>query len=206
MASAQMPCETVRVALPSLSLGTTKSDHGPHRSGASARGSPDAIVHSRRLRLARTETRYTNVTGTARRGRRRSDRGGRVRCGRRRYLLLLDLADADSPRLERALAASLLRRSRESYDTIHSEVWSSTARLPGRRRRLAILPYASSDLEASALAAIIGPEQFNASRLEFYLSTISSNQGNARASDRRLPACGLGSAVLPRSGRRLTPI
>ena len=64
---------------------------------------------------------------------------------------------------------------------------------------LAILPYASSDLEASALAAIIGPERFNASRLEFYLSTISGNEAETR--ERRIVAlaglAGLGSAVLP---------
>ena len=60
-------------------------------------------------RLARTETRYSNVTGTA-----HVEGGAGLTevvvsdAGAGRYLpLLLDLADVDSPRLERALAASI---------------------------------------------------------------------------------------------------
>ncbi len=69
---------------------------------------------------------------------------------------------------------------------------------------LAILPYASSDLEASALAAIIGPERFNASRLESYLSTISGNE-RKRASVGSSPWPALPDwdpPCCPRSGRQ----
>ena len=185
--------ETVRVPLPRLSLGTHKVTITA-RTGSGASAREDRLTRSFTVvasRLARTETRYSNVTGTA-----HVEGGAGLTevvvsdAGAGRYLpLLLDLADADSPRLERALAASIAASlAQDRFDTGRARV---RVEFDGNDYQtadggLAILPYASSDLEASALAAIIGPGRFNASRLESYLSTISGNDGgNARASDRR---------------------
>jgi hypothetical protein len=122
--------------------------------------------------------------------------------GAGRYLsLLLDLADVDSPRLERALAASIAASlARDDFHTDPlGDVEFNGDDYQGVDGGLAILPYASSDLDASALAAIIGPERFNGSRLEAYLSTISGNDRETR--ERRNIAlaglAGLGSGVLP---------
>ena len=184
--------ETVRVPLPRLSLGTHKVTITA-RTGSGASAREDRLTRSFTVvasRLARTETRYSNVTGTA-----HVEGGAGLTevvvsdAGAGRYLpLLLDLADADSPRLERALAASIaasLAQDRFDTDPLGPVEFDGDD-YQTADGGLAIVPYASSDLEASALAAIIGPERFNASRLEAYLSTISANPGgDARASDRR---------------------
>ena len=65
---------------------------------------------------------------------------------------------------------------------------------------LALLPYSSSDLEASALAALVAPDRFDRDGLERYLSSVAGNAKETR--ERRMFALaglgGLRAAVLPR--------
>jgi hypothetical protein len=65
---------------------------------------------------------------------------------------------------------------------------------------LAILPYSSSDLGASALAALVAPDRFDRDRLEAYLSSVAG--GSKETRERRLIAlaglAGLHASVLPR--------
>ena len=116
------------------------------------------------------------------------------------------MADADSPRLERALAGSIAASlARDRFDTEPlGQVEFDGNDYQTADGGLAILPYASSDLDASALSAIIGPERFNGARLEAYLATISGNAGETR--ERRIVAlsglAGLGPVSYPRSGRQ----
>ena len=181
-------------------------DHGPHRKWrVGAGGSPDAIVHGRRLASGphRDHLQQCDRHG-ARRGRRRPDRGGRVRCGRRP----LPATPARSRRrrfsaprtgTRGASVAASLARDRYNTDPLGG------LEFDGHDYQvddggLAILPYASSDLDASALAAIIGPDRFDASRLEFYLSTISGNPAETR--ERRIVAlAGLAGLGIRRATR-----
>jgi hypothetical protein len=120
-----------------------------------------------------------------------------------RYVpLLLMLTDVESGRLERTLAAALA----SSLATDRFGLTDSTpaAAFVGETYQvesggLAILPYASSDLGASVLAALVAPDRFERGRLEAYLSEIAGNPKKTREA-RNLALAGLGglhAAVLP---------
>jgi hypothetical protein len=121
-----------------------------------------------------------------------------------RYLsLLTDLAAGGGARLDRALAADLAR-------ALLKDRFGSDGGLPAGEpfaadryqaldHGLAIVPYGSSDLELSALVAIVAPDKVDRAGLAAYLRTIRENPDETR--ERRLfglaGLAGLGESVLP---------
>jgi hypothetical protein len=117
--------------------------------------------------------------------------------------LLVDLASGGGARLDRALAADLAasllterfgsQAGSQPIDAFASDRYQTPD------GGLALLPYASSDLELSALVAIVAPERVAESRLASYLSTIRGAPKETR--ERRIFAlaglAGLGASVLP---------
>jgi hypothetical protein len=199
--------ETETVPLPKLTVGrhavTITATTG---SGDSARRdvmTRTITVVSSRLSRARAEyvepTAGTHFTGGA----------GQVDvtvsdAGPARYIpLLLGLTDVESARLERTLAASVAGSLANDRFGLVDAV--SGTDFDGRTYQtedggLAILPYSSSNLEASALAALIAPDRFSRADLEAYLSAVSGNSKETR--ERRMIALaglgGLHAPVLPR--------
>ena len=117
--------------------------------------------------------------------------------------LLLRISGGDGARLERALAAamasSMLRRSYNAPDTVRPAVDLDGARYQTPDGGIAPVPFASSDLELSALVAIIAPERFRTGPLGEYLRSVLSAPKSTR--ERRTYAlaglAGLGAPVLP---------
>jgi hypothetical protein len=126
-----------------------------------------------------------------------------------RLPLLLDLASGSSARLERALAAdvaaSLLAEQfpDTGFGTESGGFEGSTYQREDGG--LAVVPYASSDLEASALAALVAPDRFGGSALQAYLRKIAGDASETR--ERRNTAlaglAGLGVGVIPEIGDAL---
>ena len=121
-----------------------------------------------------------------------------------RYLsLLTDLAAGGGARLDRALAADLA--SRLLKDRFGSDEAATPAepfsadRYQGLDNGLGIVPYASSDLEVSALVAIVAPDRVKRSNLVAYLAAIRESATETR--ERRMFAlaglAGLGEPVIP---------
>jgi hypothetical protein len=118
--------------------------------------------------------------------------------------LLMDVAGRDSARLEDALAAALADALLERWfsDAGRSQADASFdgATYQLADGGLAILPYSSSDLEVSSLAALIAPDRFDGSRLTSYFETIVAAETETR--ERRAYAlaglAGLGVPALPR--------
>ena len=121
-----------------------------------------------------------------------------------RYLSLLnDLAAGGGARLDRALAADLA--SKLLTDRFGSDETATPAepfvadRYQGLDYGLAVVPYASSDLEMSALVAIVAPDRVNRPNLASYLTTMREHAFETR--ERRMFAlaglAGLGEPVLP---------
>jgi hypothetical protein len=199
--------ETETVPLPKLTVGnhslTITATTG---SGASARRDvmtrTIAVVSSR---LSRARAEYIEPTaGTDFNG-----GTGRVDvivadAGPARYIpLLLGLTDVDSARLERTLAASVagsLANDRFGLADVVSGTDFDGRTYQTEDGGLAILPYSSSNLEVSALAALVAPDRFDRANLEGYLSTVSGNSKETR--ERRMIALaglgGLHASVLSR--------
>ena len=120
-----------------------------------------------------------------------------------RYLAMLtDLAAGGGARLDRALAADLATDLLE--DRFGSDASGLAATFePDRYQALdggfALVPYASSDLELSALVAIVAPSSANRPRLEAYFRTIRDNLDETRERKNFALAglAGLGESVLP---------
>ena len=121
-----------------------------------------------------------------------------------RYLsLLTDLAAGGGARLDRALAADLA--SKILKDRFGSNETATPAepfladRYQGLDYGLSVVPYASSDLETSALVAIIAPDRVNRPNLASYFATMREHAYETR--ERKMFAlaglAGLGEPVLP---------
>jgi hypothetical protein len=118
--------------------------------------------------------------------------------------LLSGLAAGGGARLDRALAADLAAALIK--DRFGSEAAAGptaepfvAARYQGLDDGLTLLPYSSSDLELSALVAIVAPDKIDRARLRFYLQSIHDKTDETR--ERQLFAlaglAGLGEPVLP---------
>ena len=120
-----------------------------------------------------------------------------------RYLPLLHgLVDVGSARLERALAqvvATGLLAGRATAEGGASDIDFDGGPYQTPDGGLAVLPYSSSDLEASVLAALVAPEQFDIARMTAYFDSVITAGGETR--ERRNQAlaglAGLGAGVLP---------
>ena len=199
--------EAVTVPLPDLKLGThSLTITASTGSGSSKR--TDRLTRTFEVvasRLTRTQTTYTFVSGpTAIEGGDGiteiivSDAGSG-----QELPLLVELAAGASSRLERALAADLAA-------TLIAQRFPSGASVPAAPAfdadqyqtddgGIAILPYASSDLETSTLAAIAAPGRFHPQRLTRYFRAIADDAQATR--ERRIYAlaglAGVGAPVLP---------
>ncbi len=198
---------TVGVPLPALTAGihdlTISATSGSGGSTMTDRLTRQfAVVESR---LARTQTAYVDLGPDV-----RLDGGARWTtivlsdAGVGRHLpLLLELAEGGGARLDRALAADL------AASILTTRFGSSAGSGPvdafdaDRYRTadggLALLPYGSSDLELTALVALVAPKHDAASRLDSYLTAIRFDPAETR--ERRTFAlaglAGLGAPVLP---------
>ena len=118
--------------------------------------------------------------------------------------LLLDLASSGSARLERGLAADiaaqLIAKRYGGGDVDPSAATFDGAAYQRDDGGLAVVPYASSDLEVSMLAALVAPDRFNAGSLRTYFQAVADNAKETR--ERRNQAlaglAGLVAPVLPR--------
>jgi hypothetical protein len=198
---------TVTVALPRLRPGLhTVTISATTGAGASAK--IDRVTRSFAVidtRLERTMTAYSNSVGSA------AIPGGAgittvviSDASAGRYLpLLLGISGGQGARLERALAAtmasSLLRRSYSAPDGVRPAVDLDGASYQTPDGGIAPVPFASSDLELSALVAIVAPERFRTGPLGEYLRSVLSEPKSTR--ERRTYAlaglAGLRAPVLP---------
>ena len=179
--------KAVTVRLPKLTLGTHKITITARTgSGSSARShrvirSFDVVAS----RLTRTTTSYVQPSGTI------QVEGGSglteivvsdASAGQE-LPVLLELANGGSARLERALAADVATSLiEERFGAGHVDPdlgFDGTAYQRGDGG-IAILPYASGDLEVSALAALVAPDRFNGEQLKGYLSTIANDPKETR--------------------------
>lgn len=199
--------KAVTVPLPDLKLGK-HSMTITARTGSGSSRRTDRLTRSFEVvasRLTHTRTSYTGVSGpTAIEGGDGiteiivSDAGSG-----QELPLLVELAAGGSARLERALAADLattLITQRFPSGAAEAAVPSFDAdQYQTDDGGVAILPYASSDLEVSALAAIVAPERFHPHRLTRYFRAIADDARATR--ERRIYAlaglAGLGAPVLP---------
>ena len=117
--------------------------------------------------------------------------------------LLQDLSADGGARFERGYAADiagslLVGRFGFSRDSLEPSTFAA-ARYQGPDGGLAILPYATSDLEVSAFAALVDPDKVDRARLASYLRTIHAGRDETR--ERKIIAAaglaGLGDPVLP---------
>ena len=200
--------QPVSIPLPRLRAGN-------HRITVTARTGSGAAARTDRLtrtisvvetRLARSRTSYELLTGPT-----RLDGGDGLHevvvaaAGSAGFApLLLDVAGADSARLEDALAASMADALLERWFSDAGRT-DAAATFDGSAYQLAdgglaILPYASSDLEASAIVAIVAPDRFDGPALENYFENIVADEAETR--ERRAYALaglgGLGAPALPR--------
>ncbi len=118
--------------------------------------------------------------------------------------LLSSLSARGGARLDQALAADLATDLIK--DRFGSEAAAGSTAEPFVAARyqtldegLALLPYSSSDLELTALVAIVAPDRIDRAKLRFYLQAIHDNPDETR--ERQLVAlaglAGLGESVLP---------
>lgn len=199
--------ETATVPLPKLTVGNHKITITASTGiGASARR--DVMTRTLSVvpsRLTRARTDYVELTATS-----HVEGGdGLVEvvvsdAGVARYVpILLGLTGVESARLEQTLAAavagSLATDRFDLADSVPLTEFDGDTYQTGDGG-LAIVPYASSSLEASALAALVAPERFDVDRLEMYLSEMAGNAKETR--ERQIIALaglgGLHAAVLPR--------
>ena len=178
----------VAVSLPPLPVGrheiTVTARSG---SGASARS--DTLTRTFEVvesRLTRTMTTFTEPTGPTAVG----VGGGRgltevvvTDAGSGRYLpLLLDLSAMSSIRLERALAADLAAGL--LVERFESDVPPTLPFDPDRYQvedgGLAVVPHASSDLEATALAALVAGGRFDRASMAAYFRSVIDDEAGTR--------------------------
>ena len=197
---------TVDVPLPALRTGTqTITISATSGSGASAR--TDRLTRTFAVvatRLTRQRTAYVELpSGTFAGGDGLTTLLIADASGGRYLSLLTDLAAGSGARLDRTLAADLAARLLGdrfgSRDTDPSAEPFSADRYMGQDDGLGVVPYASSDLELSALVAIVAPDRIDRMKLGFYLRTIRDDPQETR--ERKLYAlaglAGLGESVLP---------
>jgi alpha-2-macroglobulin len=117
--------------------------------------------------------------------------------------LLIELAGADSARLDSSLAAAaaadvLVDQLKLPADGVPPNNFAPE-RYQARDGGLALLPYSSSDLELTTLAALVGPERFDDRRMAAYLSGVAADREETR--ERHVIAlaglAALGEPVLP---------
>ncbi len=207
--------KAVTVPLPDLKLGT-HSITITATTGSGASKQTDRLTRSFAVvpsRLTRTRTSYVAVSGpTVIEGGEGmteiivSDAGAGQELPR-----LVELAAGGSARLERALAADLARTlMAQRFPSAGKEADSPTFDADQYQTDdggIAILPYASSDLEVSALAAVVAPDRFDPWRLTSFFRAVAEDAKATR--ERRIYAlaglAGVGAPVLPEdpgSGRR----
>ena len=121
-----------------------------------------------------------------------------------RYLpLLTDLAEGGGARLDRGLAADIASSLLVSHFGSGSEVRNGgtfdAARYQTPDGGLALLPYSSSDLELSALVALVAPDRVDRIGLENFLRGVYTDASDTR--ERQMFAlaglAGLGDPVMP---------
>jgi len=196
--------DTIRVSLPALSLGR-HAVTVTARTGSGSTAREDRLTRTFTVvtsRLERTRTAYQEITGVS------HVQGGDgltevtvSDAGVGGYApLLLELADPASGRLENVLAGALagsIAGSRFALPATAAAFDGAAYQTPDGG--LSVVPYASSDLEASVIAALVAPDRFDVSRLTSYLRTISGDEKETR--ERRDFAlaglAGLGVGVLP---------
>jgi len=200
--------ETMTVALPKLTVGSHRiTITATTGSGASARR--DVMTRTISVvpsRLSRTRTDYVELTASGR----LAGGDGLVEvvvsdAGAARFVpLVIGLTGVESGRLERSLAAAIARTlATDRFDlggSVPLVEFDADTYQSAEDGGLAILPYASSNLEASALAALVAPQRFAVVRLEAYLSSIAYSAKETRER-RNVALAGLGglhAAVLPR--------
>ncbi|HET9346777.1 MAG TPA: Ig-like domain-containing protein [Candidatus Limnocylindrales bacterium] len=197
----------VAVPLPALSTGrheiTIRATSGTG-SGALADGLKRTItvVESR---LSRTTSRYEEVTGSTR------PTGGPgltsvviSDAGAGRSVpLLVDLAGSDSARLDHSLGAAAAASLLVDRFGIPAASLPANDFTPERYQAadggLALLPYASSDVELTALAALVDPGRFDEARMTAFLWAVVADPGETieRRSIALAGLAALGEAVLP---------
>jgi hypothetical protein len=194
------------VRLPKLKLGT-HSITITARTGSGSSARTHRVIRSFEVvasRLTRTSTSYEQPSGTI------QVHGGSGlteivvsdASSGQELPVLLELASGGSARLERALAAdvatSLLVERFDAGPLDPDLGFDGTAYQRGDGG-IAILPYASSDLEVSALAALVAPDRFNGEQLTGYLSTIATDPKETRERTNIALAglAGLHAPVLP---------
>ena len=198
--------ETRTVPLPKLSLGTHAITITA-TTGAGAGARRDVMVRTFTVLPSRlATTRADEVALTT--GVRLKDGGGRVDvivadAGVARYVpLLLGLTDAESARLERTLAAavagSLVRDRLGVTDAVTADDFDGST-YQTDNGGIAILPYSSSNLGASALVALVAPDRFDRRALEEYFTAVVTSAKATRESRNVALAglAGLRAAVLP---------
>ncbi len=199
--------ETVAVPLPALRPGiheiTIRATSGIVSSAMSDGLTRTFLVVE--SRLARTRTDYIEVGAQAR------VKGGEgltsvvvADAGAGRHVpLLLGLAGGGGARLDSSLAAAVAASLLTGRLGVPADTLPTPDFVGGRYQTpdggLALLPYAGSNLELSALAALTAPDRFDRRRLESYLSSIATRGDETR--ERQIHAlaglAGLGAAVLP---------
>ena len=198
---------TIDVPLPALRAGTqTISISATTGSGRAAR--TDRLTRTFQVvdtRLSRQRTSYVELPASS------AFRGGdgfttvlvADASGGRYLALLSELAGGSGARLDRTLAADLATSLLE--DRFGVEPGDPTReplaieRHLARDGGLALVPYSSSDLELSALVAIVAPDRIDRAQLAMYLRAIRADAEETR--ERRLYAlaglAGLGEPLLP---------
>ena len=198
--------ETETVRIPKLTVGSHQvTITATTGAGASARR--DILTRTFTVvpsRLATTRARYVEPTA----GTHIEGGDGRVLvvvsdAGGGRYLpILLGVTGAESARLERTLAAAIagsLATGRFGLAGVVPTGAFDGATYQTADGGLSILPYSSSNLEASVLAALVAPGSFDRDSLASYLSAIAGGAKQTR--ERRMFAlaglAGLHEPVLP---------
>jgi hypothetical protein len=196
---------TVGVPLPQLHAGIeTLTITATTGSGASAR--TDRLTRSFAVvetRLLRTRTNYVELPSGAFSGGDGLTTIVVSDASAGRYLpLVSQLASGGGARLDRGLAAdvaeSLLVSRYGSAEGSFDPATFAANRYQGSDGGLALLPYSSSDLELSAMVAIVAPDRVDRSRLGGYLRNVLSDRVETR--ERQMFAlaglAGLGDPVL----------
>jgi hypothetical protein len=197
--------EAVRIPLPALTEGRHRITIAGQGTSATLRDSLVRVVTVVPSRLAGVQTRYDSLTADY------APPGGVgltryliVDAGRGSLIPLLDgLAWTRSARFDRALAVDLARAILiEAYGVDAASLPAPSFDVTRYQPDLiALLPYASGDLELSALAALVAPERLNAGSLRAW---ASEDDGGSRLStrEREIVAlamlAGLGDDVLDR--------
>ena len=198
-ASIGIPLPQLRAGIETLTISATTGK------GATAR--TDRLTRSFSVvetRLQRTQTNYVELPSSA------AFLGGDglttlvvSDASAGRYLpLLSELASTSSARIDAGVASAaaralLVSRYGSAAGSFDPQTFDAS-RYQGSDGGLALLPYASSDLELSAMVAIVAPDQVNRGRLADYLRNIVADGQETR--ERQMFAlaglAGLGDPVL----------